>query len=112
MIDRDLSPFFAPKSIAVVGAGERATSSGAAIMQMLRQAGYGGRVVPVNPKGGTIFGYESVTSIAAIEPPVDLAVIVIRPDAILDAAKEAADRGIKNLLILPGGFAEAGPIGV
>jgi acyl-CoA synthetase (NDP forming) len=112
MSDRDLSPFFAPKSIAVVGAGERATSSGGAIMQMLRQAGYGGRVVPVNPKGGTIFGYESVTSIAAIDPPVDLAVIVIRPDAILDAAKEAADRGITNLLILPGGFAEAGPIGV
>jgi acetyltransferase len=55
-------------------------------MQLLRQAGYGGRVVPVNPKGGTIFGYESVTSIAAIDPPVDLAVIVIRPDAILDAA--------------------------
>ena len=108
---RDLSPFFAPRSIAVVGAGERATSSGGAIMQLLRQAGYGGRVVPVNPKGGTIFGYESVTSIAAVDPPVDLAVIVIRPDAILDAVRECADRGIGNLLILPGGFAEAGPVG-
>jgi acetyltransferase len=109
---RDLTPFFAPRSIAVVGAGERATSSGGAIMQMLRLAGYGGRVVPVNPKGGTIFGYESVTSIAAIDAPVDLAVIVIRPDAILDAVKEAADLGITDLLILPGGFAEAGPAGV
>ena len=48
-------------------------------MQLLRQAGYGGQVVPVNPRGGTIFGYESVTSIAAIDPPVDLAVIVIHP---------------------------------
>lgn len=109
---RDLSPFFAPDSIAIVGAGERPTSSGGAVMQMLRQAGYGGRVVPVNPKGGTIFGYESVTSIADIDRPVDLAVIVIRPDAILDAVGEAADRGIRNLLILPGGFAEAGPAGV
>jgi acetyltransferase len=108
---RDLSPFFAPRSIAVVGAGERATSSGGAIMQLLRQAGYGGRVVPVNPKGGAIFGYDSVTSIGAIDPPVDLAVIVIRPDAILDAVRECADRGILNLLILPGGFAEAGPVG-
>ena len=27
------------------------------------------------PRGGTIFGYESVTSIAAIGPPLDLAVI-------------------------------------
>src|SRR6266404_4798541 len=86
---RDLSPFFAPRSIAVVGAGERATSSGGAVMEMLRRAGYGGRVVPVNPKGGKIFGYESVTSIADVDPPVDLAVIVIRPDAILEAAREA-----------------------
>lgn len=111
-VSRDLSPFFAPRSIAVVGAGERATSSGGAIMQLLRQAGYGGRVVPVNPKGGTIFGYDSVTSIAAIDPPVDLAVIVIRPDAILHAAGDCAQRGIRNLLILPGGFAEAGAVGV
>src|SRR5260370_1777956 len=44
--------------------------------------------------------------------PVDVAVIVIRPEAILDAVKEAADRGIANLLILPGGFGEAGPAGV
>jgi acetyltransferase len=109
---RDLSPFFAPKSIAVVGAGERATSSGGAVMQMLRRAEYEGRVVPVNPRGGAIFGYEAVTSIAVIDPPVDLAVIVIRPDAILEAVGEAADRGIRNFLILPGGFAEAGPAGI
>jgi acetyltransferase len=109
---RNLSPFFAPRSIAVIGAGERATSSGGAVMQMLGHAAYGGRVVPVNPRGGTIFGYETVTSIGAIDPPVDLAVIVIRPDAILDAVREAADRGIRNLLILPGGFAEAGPAGI
>ena len=109
---RDLSPFFAPRSIAVIGAGERATSSGGAVMQMLRQAGYGGRVVPVNPRGGIIFGYDAVTSIGAIDPPVDLAVIIIRPDSILDAVRESADRGIRNILILPGGFAEAGPVGV
>jgi acetyltransferase len=109
---RDLTAFFAPRSVAVVGAGERASSSGGAVMQMLQRAAYGGRVVPVNPRGGVIFGYPSVTSITAIDPPVDLAVIVIRPDAILDAVKECADRGIRNLLILPGGFAEAGPAGV
>jgi acyl-CoA synthetase (NDP forming) len=109
---RDLSAFFAPRSVAVIGAGERPTSSGGAVMQLIQRAGYGGRVVPVNPKGGAIFGYESVTSIEAIEPAVDLAVIVIRPDAILDAVRSSADRGIRNLLILPGGFAEAGPAGV
>ena len=108
---RDLKPFFAPRSIAVVGAGERPTSSGGAVMQMLRQAGYGGKVVPVNPRGGTIFGYPAVTSIAAVDPAVDLVVIVIRPDTILDAVRAASDRGLRDFLILPGGFAEAGPAG-
>jgi len=91
MDPRDLSPFFAPRSIAVIGAGERATSSGGAVMQMLQRAAYGGRVVPVNPKGGSIFGYEAVTSIGAIDPPVDLAVIVIRPDAILEKMRGLGD---------------------
>ncbi len=50
-----LTPFFAPRSIAIVGAGERATSSGGAVMQMLKIAGFQGRVVPINPKGGEIF---------------------------------------------------------
>jgi acetyltransferase len=109
---RDLSAFFAPRSVAVIGAGERPTSSGGAVMQLLQRAAYGGRVVPVNPKGGSIFGYEPVTSIEAIDPAVDLAVIVIRPDAILDAVRACADRGIRNLLILPGGFAEAGTAGM
>ena len=108
---RDLSPFFAPRSIAVVGAGERATSSGGAIMQLLRQAGYGGRVVPVNPKGGTIFGYESVTSIArhrsAGRPCRDRHPPRRHPRR----RPRMADRNIRNLLILPGGFAEAGPVG-
>ena len=88
-----------------------ATASHDSRRQQGRHAGYGGRVVPVNPKGGTIFGYEAVTSISTIDPPVDLAVIVIRPDAILAAIREAADRGIRNLLIPPGGFAEARPDG-
>ena len=38
--------------------------------------------MPVNPLGGTIFGYESVTTIGDTYEPVDLAAIVIRPGAI------------------------------
>jgi acetyltransferase len=109
---RDLAPFFAPRSIAVIGAGERATSSGGAVMQLLRRAGYRGRVVPVNPRGGEIFGYQAATSIADVDPPTDLCVVVIRPDMIVDAVRAAADAGHRNFLVLPGGFAEAGPAGL
>jgi acetyltransferase len=111
MSSHRLTPFFAPRSIAVIGAGERATSSGGAVMQMLKIAGFQGRVVPVNPKGGQIFGYEATPTISAIGEPCDLCVVVIRPDAINQTLREAAAAGHRNFLVLPGGFAEAGPAG-
>jgi acetyltransferase len=108
---RDLAPFFAPKSVAVVGAGERPTSSGGAVLQNLRISGFAGEIIPVNPKGGEIFGHRVRRSLAELSRPADLAVIVIRPDLILDAVREAAASGHRHLLILPGGFAEAGAAG-
>jgi acyl-CoA synthetase (NDP forming) len=107
----DLRPFFAPRSVAVVGAGERPTSSGGAVLQNLRISGFTGEIVPVNPKGGEMFGLAVRKSLGELNHPADLAVIVIRPDLILDAVREAAASGHRHLLILPGGFAEAGEAG-
>ena len=107
----DLAPFFYPKSVAVVGAGERPTSSGGAVCQNLRISGYAGRIIPVNPKGGSVFGNPARASLGELEAPADLCVIVIRPDLIPRAVEEAAASGHRNLLILPGGFAEAGAEG-
>lgn len=103
--------FLNPKSIAVVGAGERATSSGGALLRNLRKAGYAGRIVPVNPKGGEIDGLQVAVSLKAMDQAVDLVTIVVRPDSIVEVVKEAADTGHTNILILPGGFVEAGEAG-
>ncbi|HEX3501405.1 MAG TPA: CoA-binding protein, partial [Stellaceae bacterium] len=106
---RDLGAFFAPRSVAVVGAGERPTSSGGAVLQNLRIAGFAGEIIPVNHKGGTMFGLPVRRSLRELNTPADLVVIVIRPGLINAAVREAAASGHRNLLILPGGFAEAGP---
>ena len=103
-----LGHFLNPASIAVVGASERPTSSGGAVLRNLRTSGYRGRVVPVNPRGGAIDGLAVAPSLSAMERPVDLVAILVRPDSILDAVAEAADTGHRHILILPGGFAEAG----
>ncbi len=109
---RDLRPFFAPRSVAVVGAGERPTSSGGAILQNLRISRYAGRIHPVNPKGGTLFDLPVSASLSALPQPAELAVVVIRPDAIPELVREAGRTGHKHLVILPGGFAEAGESGL
>jgi acetyltransferase len=110
-VARDLSAFFAPRSVAIVGAGERPTSSGGAVLQNLRIARYGGEVIPVNPKGGAMFGLPVRRALHELNAPADLVVIVIRPDLINAAVREAAASGHRNFLILPGGFAEAGAEG-
>lgn len=108
----DLRSLLRPASVAVVGAAERETSSGGAVLRNLKLSGFAGRVVPVNPKGGTILGFPAVTTLSEVKPACDLVVIVIRPESILDAVREAAATGHKRVLILPGGFAEAGEVGL
>ena len=107
----DLRPFFAPRSVAVVGAGERATSSGGAVLKNLVASRFDGKVIPINPKGGTIQGHAAKTSLRELEAPADLAVIVVPPPSIPEVVRDAAASGHKHLLILPGGFAEAGEEG-
>lgn len=106
-----LDIFLAPRSIAVIGAGERATSSGGAVLRNLRLSGYTGRIVPVNPRGGEIDGIKAAVSLKALDAPVELVAVVVRPESILEVVAEAADSGHKHILILPGGFAEAGESG-
>ena len=106
-----IGSFLNPASIAVVGASDRPTSSGGALLRNLRISGYAGRIVPVNPKGGEIDGLNVAVSLTQMEGPVDLVAVLVRPDSILEVVTEAADTGHRNILILPGGFAEAGESG-
>ena len=105
------SAFLRPQSVALVGAGDRLTSSGGAVLRNLMRSGFQGRIVPVNPKGGELFGLPVVRSLVDVTSPCELTVIVVRPDSILDVVREAAVSGHRSLLILPGGFAESGDDG-
>ena len=108
----DLTAFFAPKSVAIVGAGERPTSSGGAVLRNLQISGYGGEIIPINPKGGKIHGLPVRKSLRDLTAPADLVVVLVRPDIVPDILREAASTGHRNVLILPGGFSEAGPEGI
>ncbi|HKQ24720.1 MAG TPA: CoA-binding protein [Burkholderiales bacterium] len=111
MANEAIRSFLNPASIAVVGAGERPTSSGGAVLRNLLASGYKGRIVPINPKGGEILGLPAKSSLKDLDEPVDLVTILLKPDSILDVVSEAAQTGHQSILVLPGGFAEAGETG-
>jgi acetyltransferase len=111
MSSKAIGKFLNPASIAVVGAGDRATSSGGAVLRNLLSCGFQGRVVPVNPRGGEILGLRAAASLDDVGEPVDLVAILVKPESILDVVAQAARTGHHHMLVLPGGFAEAGDAG-
>ncbi|MBL8385711.1 MAG: bifunctional acetate--CoA ligase family protein/GNAT family N-acetyltransferase [Burkholderiales bacterium] len=106
-----LEPLFAPASLAVVGAGQRADSLAAAVYRNLRDGGFCGPVHAVNPKYTEIAGAPCYPALAALPQPVDLAVVVTPAPAVAGVLRDAARAGIHHALVLTAGFGEAGAAG-
>lgn len=106
-----MTALMAPRSVAIVGATERADASSGFVMRNLMAQRFAGKILPVNPRGGTIFGHPAATSLAALGEAPDVAVIGIAADRVNAALREAAEAGIKAAVVLASGFAEAGEEG-
>jgi acetyltransferase len=106
-----LSPLFRPSRIAVVGASSNPEKMGFQIFRNIREAGYAGEIVPVNPKGETILGISSVTSAASIPEGTDLAVVIIPAKLVPGTMRELGARKVKSAIVITGGFAESGEEG-
>ncbi len=102
--------FFYPKSIAVVGASEKAGKIGAEIFRNLAfyDYKYKDKVYPVNPKHDKIMGIKAYPKIEDIPDKVDLAVVSIGAKFIPDLVESCGKKGIKNMVIVSGGFKELG----
>ncbi|CDZ25825.1 acetate--CoA ligase family protein [Neorhizobium galegae] len=101
-----MQALMAPRSIAVVGATERADASSSYVMKNLMRFGYQGQIIPVHPKAGTIFGLPASHSLSALESAPDVAVIGIAADKVIAALEEAGSTGVKAAVVLASGFAE------
>ena len=107
-----LDTFFAPKSVAVVGATETLGTVGRTIVWNLISSSFGGTIYPVNPKRPSVLGIKAYPSLSAIPEVVDLIVIVTPAVAAPGIIKEAVDLGIKSAIVISAGFKEVGPEGV
>ena len=91
-----LDVFFRPRSVALIGATEKAGSVGRAILANLQQTSFGGPLYAVNPKYTSVLGVDCFPTIVDIPGAVDLAVIVIPAPCALEAVRECAAKGVRG----------------
>ncbi len=108
----DLSPLLAPRSIAVVGASEAADSWAPEIERSLRHLGFDGELYPVNPKYDTVWGRPCLHAIADLPRGVDLVVFVVPARVVVRMIDDCGARGVRGIMVVSSGFAEAGEEGV
>ncbi|UFR03897.1 acetate--CoA ligase family protein [Streptomyces sp. Go40/10] len=107
----DLTRFFRPESVAVIGASDTEGRPNTGITrQLLDWAGrVGARVHPVHPTRSSVFGLPCVPSVAELPGPVDLAVLLVADPLPLIAELAAAK--VRFAVAFASGFAEAGEAG-
>jgi acyl-CoA synthetase (NDP forming)/GNAT superfamily N-acetyltransferase len=106
-----LRPLFAPRSVAVVGAGRAPGGVGHETLRSLAEYGFNGTLFAVNPHADSVAGIPSVKSLRALPHLVDLAVVAVPAAAVPQVLRDAGDSGVRAAIILSAGFGEAGPAG-
>ncbi len=106
-----LHHFFAPESVAIIGASSAPTKPGNVVIRNILANGYEGKLYLVNPKGGDILGLPVHPSIASLPEEIDLAIIIIPAKDTPQALREVASKGIKHVVLSAGGFAEVDEYG-
>ncbi len=106
-----LRPFFAPTSIAVIGASPRRGTIGGELFRNVLLADFTGAAYPVNRGGEPVGGVGGYASIADIPARVELAVVCLPGERVIDATREALVAGVKAVCVISAGFAETGAVG-
>ncbi|WP_370592055.1 acetate--CoA ligase family protein [Roseomonas sp. KE0001] len=106
-----LSALLSPRSVAVVGASADATRIGGRPIASMLEAGYQGKILPVNPKSGLIQGLPAWQSVAALPEVPDVAIVAVPAAAVAPTMAELGARGVKAAIMFSAGFAEMGEAG-
>ena len=104
-----LHRFFAPRSVALIGATERPGSVGQAVAANL--LAFPGEVHFVNPVRESVLGRPVVPRLDLLPTPPDLAVIATPAAGVADVIRDCAAAGVRAAVVLSAGFREVGEEG-
>ena len=102
---------FAPQSVALIGQSDDPGKTAGRPLKILRQAGYAGRVYPVNARRETVLGERAWPSVAALPEVPEHVYIVTPTEAAIEAVEECGRLGVAVATVLADGFGEAGAQG-
>jgi len=109
---RSVQRLLSPRSVVVVGASRRPDTVGQTLLRDLVDSGFTGQVYAVNPRATEpILGVPTYASVADLPGPVDLALVAAPAAQVLDVVRDCAGQGVLGLVVVSGGFAEAGAEG-
>ncbi len=107
----DLSTFFKPRGVAVIGASRDPNKLGYSLLSKLIQYKYRGDIYPVNPKAENVLDRTCYASITQVPDPLDLAVVIVPAPFVAKVLAECVERGVPSVVVISGGFRETGPEG-
>ncbi len=111
MTIRNLDAVFRPRSVALIGASERAGSIGRTLLENLLGADLRGDVYAVNPRHAAVLGRPCYPDVAALPSAPDLAVIATPAATVPGIVAALAARGTRGAVVISAGFGESGPNG-
>ena len=111
MSTHPLKPLFDPQSIAIVGASNDVRKFGGRPIRFMKEAGFAGRIFPINPRESEIQDLPCFASAKEIGEPVDMAVISVPAKHAVNAIRDCGEAGVKSAVIFSSGFAEVDDAG-
>lgn len=112
MSTRNLEKILNPRRVAVIGAANRRTDIGYAILRNLVSGGYAGAVYSLHTEPADVEGVKACENMSELPSEVDLAMICMPPSEVPGWVDDCGKAGIRGIVILSSGFRETGAAGL
>jgi acetate---CoA ligase (ADP-forming) len=106
-----MKKFFYPRSVAVIGVSENPLNLAKGIVRNMLEASYQGKIFPVGPRGGQVYGRPILSHIRELPESVDLVAILTPARFVPQVVADCGEMGITRVVVESGGFAELGEEG-
>lgn len=106
MKSRGLDRIFNPSSIAFVGASQSTEKAGGRRWKTIVDAGFTGKLFPVNPSASEIYGHRAYRNLRAIGSNVDLVFLAVSSEHVSQAIEDCRLVDAQGIVIITGGFGE------